>query len=181
MGFHHIARRAKVMTTVRCKLITKKKDRIISKSCYTGQQTKTDHWFLPVVAAGIAPDTLSHSDWNVTSERNSKITFISSIKKTLAPAINLSLMCDFVAPLFRDSRGTFYWIIWRHHRTQSLIPPLRETVTMSLVVRVYVDVWCSSTSCVLQATVAQGATRTRRGTCGCFPASPVNCGCCGEA
>lgn len=64
-------------------------------------------------------------------------------------------MWDFVIPLYRNSRGTFYRIIWRHHRTPSLIPPLRETVNVWLVVRVCVHVWFFSTGSAPHATVSQ--------------------------
>ncbi len=96
-------------------------------------------------------------------------------------------MCDFVAPLYRNSRATFYWIIWRHHRTPSLIPPLRETVNVWLVVGVCVDVWCSSIGPAPHATVTWKARLGRESEKtghlwpAILPAHSASCDCCGEA
>lgn len=46
--------------------------------------------------------------------------------------------------LFNVAAGSFYWLVWRHHRTVSLIPLMGETDDVWLVVRVCVDVWCFS-------------------------------------
>lgn len=128
-----------------------------------------------------------NSEWESKLGTNSKSTFITSIKKTLAPAVNLPLMCDFVTPLYRNSGATFYWIIWRHHRTPSLIPPPRETVNVWLVVGVCVDVWCSSIGSAPHATVTWKARLGRESEKtghlwpAVLPAHSASCDCGGEA
>lgn len=105
----------------------------------------------------------------------------------LAPAVNLSLMCDFLTPLYRNSGETFYWIIWRHHRTPSLIPPLRQTVNVWLVVGVCVDVWFVSIGSAPHATMTRKARLGRESEWNghlrpaIVPAHSAGCDCCGEA
>ena len=144
-----------------------------------GPLAKIDHQYLLVFTARNAPD--QDSEWeSKTLHTHNKSTFITSIKWNTGSSCKPFSNVRF----YRNSRGNFfYWIIWRHPRTPSLIPPLRESVW--LVVRC-VDVWCSSMCTVSHNTVTWRARLARESEkigylwLAVLPAHSAGCDGCGE-
>lgn len=68
---------------------------------------------------------------NLNSAQTVKAHLLLLIKETLAPAVNFPLMCDFLAPLYRNSGETF---LLDHLETSQnpdrVVPPERETVNV---------------------------------------------------